>query len=249
MLLPSNPLMEPCMTHPVFFRLLLCVSTGLAALAWAPARAAELATETRPLAGFDSVAARGSIDIVLRQGAREAVTVQAERDLLPLIETVVEPGRVLRIGLKKGESMHTRQPVVVTVDVVELKSLSGSGSGDILVETLKTPALSLSLSGSGDAQLRQLQAGEFRVNIAGSGDVAAAGSVGRFEASIAGSGDVRAQDLSADDVRVNIAGSGDARVTAHKALSVSIVGSGDVQYSGEAAVRSSVVGSGTVTRR
>lgn len=236
------------MTHPAFFRLLLCLATGLTALSVAPARAAELAAETRALSGFDSIALRGSVDVVVRQGTREAVTVQAERALLPIIETAVD-GRVLRIGVKKGESVYAREPMVVTVDVVELKSLSGSGSGDIRVESLKTPSLLLSLAGSGDAGLQQLQAGDLRISIAGSGDVVAAGGVGRLDVSIAGSGDVSAPDLSADDVRINIAGSGDVRVTAHKALSVSIAGSGDVQYSGDATVRSSVMGSGTVTRR
>lgn len=213
-----------------------------------------VATETREISGFAAIALRGNIDLVVRQGTREAVQVSTEDNLLPLLQTTLEDGRdgqrTLRIQWKNGESVRSTRPAVVTVDLIRLAALSAGGSGDITVEPLKTPSLSLSISGSSNARLRQLDTDQFTLGIAGSGSVQAAGKAARLEISIAGSGDVRARELVADDASVSIAGSGNASVNAAKTLAVAIAGSGDVDYPGGAALtRNRIAGSGTIRHR
>ena len=211
------------------------------------------ATETRNVSDFEAIALSGAMDLVVRQGSKEAVEVTADDNLLPLLETVVESGsngRTLHVRFKRGERVNTKGPIKVNVNVVKLSGLSAAGSGDIRVEGLKTPLLKLSVSGSSDARLNELTTDALEVRIAGSGDVQANGAAKALKVSIAGSGDVQMSALAADDVTVSIAGSGDAVVQANKSLGVSIAGSGDVQYSGTAtAVRSSVAGSGQVTKK
>ena len=250
--------------HPTFARLLapalvslFCLVTlpltlPLAAQAASVSGSGKVSTETRSLADFQAVALNGSVDLVVRQGAAQSVLVQADDNLLPLLETVVEStaqGATLVVRWKKGQSLYTRSKVLITVVLPRLSALSASGSGDIRVEPFNTPALKLSLSGSGDAKLQSLNTADFGINISGSGDVAANGSATKLSISIAGSGDVRLADLKSDDVTVSIAGSGDAAVNANKTLEVRIAGSGDVSYSGNAAVKSKVAGSGSVNKR
>jgi hypothetical protein len=211
------------------------------------------ATETRDASGISTITLRGDINVIVRQGAREGLQVTADDNLLALVQTVVEgsgDNKTLRIQWKPGESIHTRGKAVVTVDVVKLDAVASSGSGDITIEPLKTPALSLSISGSSDARLNQLDTAHFSITIAGSGDVRANGKAAKLEVSIAGSGDVKTRDLAADDVSISIAGSGDASVQANKTLAVSIAGSGDVEYSGAATLaKSRVAGSGSIRQR
>ncbi len=235
----------------------LFLAAGLAAILCAPSFAATTgsgtpATEMRQVSDFQAILLEGSMDLVVRQGTREAVEVRADDNLLPLIATAVEEGaagRTLRIGVKRGESIRSRTPIVVTVDLLRLTALASSGSGNVVVEALKTPRLALSISGSSDLRAKALSADELSLSIAGSGDVLLAGKTTGFKVSIAGSGSLRAHELAADEVRVSIAGSGDAQVNANKTLSVSIAGSGDVEYSGNPSVKRSVVGSGNVTRK
>jgi hypothetical protein len=80
--------------------------------------------------------------------------------------------------------------MVVTVDVVTLRALSVSGSGDVVCDELETPTLRLSLAGSGKVRLRQLNADETAIKVSGSGDVHLAGRTGKLGLSIAGSGNV-----------------------------------------------------------
>ena len=230
--------------------LLLAVLAATAApCVYAATGSGHPASEARAVSDFQAITAAGPIKLVVRQAAREALQLRADDNLLPLIETTVEAG-TLRIAPKRGENLNTRTPIVATIDVVNLKSLSLSGSGDVLVETLKTPSLALSLSGSSDAKLRGLATDELGVKVSGSGNVEAAGSAAKLKISVSGSGDVRTRELASDDVTVSIAGSGDANVTANKTLSVSIAGSGDVVYGGSGAlVKSSIAGSGSVKQR
>ena len=250
--------------HPTFARWLAPAFVSLACLVALPmalpltAQAASLSrsgksvTETRSLADFQAVALNGSMDLVVRQGATQSVQVEADDNLLPLLETVVEStgqGATLVVRWKKGQSLYTRSKVSITVTVPKLSALTAAGSGDIKVESFNTPALKLSLSGSGDAKLQGLSTADFGISISGSGDVVANGSATKLSIRIAGSGDVRLMDLKSDDVSVSVAGSGDVAVNAAKTLDVRIAGSGDVSYSGNPAVKSKVAGSGSVNKR
>jgi Putative auto-transporter adhesin, head GIN domain len=225
----------------------------LAAHAATTSGSGKAATESREVSGFAAISLRGDMNLVVRQGAREGVQVTADDNLLPLLQTVVEGSgdkRTLVIQWPRGESIRMRTQAVVTVDVVKLTALASSGSGDIVVEMLKTPELALSISGSSDAKLMKLDAEQLRVSIAGSGDVQASGKAGQFSVSIAGSGDVRSRELVADDVNISIAGSGNASVQANKTLAVSVAGSGDVEYGGAATLtKSRVAGSGSIRQR
>lgn len=241
-------------SHPARRRYLLAAAALLSAPAWALTRGSgRRATENRDVSGFEAVAVAGDIELVLRQGEKEAVAISADDNVLPLIETVVEPGRhgrTLYIRLRRGESVFMSGPIKAAVDVLQLKGLALAGSGSATVGALQTPRLELSVAGSGDVRLAELRTESLQLRVSGSSDVTAAGSAREFSLRIAGSGDVDAAALVSEEVTVSIAGSGDAKVTANKALKVSIAGSGDVSYGGSVTeVRRSIAGSGSLKRR
>ena len=229
----------------------LFVTLALLALVGLPT-AGQAATETRALAEFQGIDLSGSMDLKVRQGTPQSVQVEADDKLLPLLETVVEGSGAdarLKVRWKRGQSVHTRAKVVVTIVVPKLHAVALAGSGDLQLDALDTPALKLSISGAGDARFKELSTEDLVLSMSGSGDVAGQGKARRLKISIAGSGDVRLAELLSDEVRVSIAGSGDAAVNAQKTLEVSIAGSGDVTYVGTPSVKSSVAGSGSVTKR
>lgn len=234
--------------------LLVAACLALALNLWPPAWGATTtgsgvaATETRSPGSFDKLQVAGRIEVTVRQAAQPQVTVTADDNLLPLIETVVD-GDTLKVRVRDDNQVSTRRPVRVTVDAVTLSSIKLAGTGDLRVEAFKTPKLALALAGAGDADLQALDTDDLSLSIAGSGDIKAAGRAGALALSIAGSGDADLMQLVAKAVKVRIAGSGDARVHADASLDVRIAGSGDVAYTGEARdVHSSVAGSGSVSR-
>jgi hypothetical protein len=239
---------------PLAVRRSLLLAAGAATVLPASAVRAATSSEVRSLEPFSAIALRGNIDLRVRQSAQQRVEVSADTALLSALQTTVEVRDgvpTLVVQWARGESMRlTSGPARVTVDVVALSALSASGSGDVDVQALRTPALALSIAGSSDAALRGLETARLRIAIAGSGDVVASGRAEALEVSIAGSGDVQARDLASDTATVSIAGSGDASLRVAKSLSVSVSGSGDVEYTGGATlVQSRVAGSGTVRQR
>ena len=208
-------------------------------------------TETRAVSGFQAIATRGSVKLVLRQGTREGVELRGDDNILPLIETrVVDRGGVptLEIGTKEGASYSTREPLVAAVDLITLRALKISGSSDVVCDALKVPALQIAVSGSSKLKLQQLAIDDLALAVAGSGDAEFSGRATKLSLKISGSGDADTRALEADDVAVSVAGSGDVRVNARKTLAVSLAGSGSVGYTGAATVTSSIAGIGRVKK-
>jgi hypothetical protein len=232
---------------------------ALSCASWlAPTLAAEtvigsgkLQTETRAVSGFQAVALRGGMNLVLRQGTRESVQVRADHNLLPLIETrVVDRAGLptLEIDSKSGTSYTTRSEMTVTVDLITLKALTLGGSGNTSCERLKTERLNAALDGSGSLDLGRLDAEVLNLRLSGSGGVQAAGSASRVELVVNGSANADLHALQADRVAVRIAGSGDASVHARRELTVAIAGSGNLHYAGEPVLKRSISGSGGIER-
>ena len=212
----------------------------------------KLQTEPRAVGSFSAIELHGSMNLVLRQAAREAVELRADDNLLTLVETrVVSRSGVptLEVRVRDGSSYSSRIPITLTVDVVTLSALSVRGSGSVSGEGLKAPALKIVLAGSSDVKLHKLSLDEASLKISGSGNAELSGKAARLSLSISGSGDINSRELEADEVSVSIAGSGGASVNARKALGVSIAGSGSVDYVGDATVKTSVAGSGRVKKR
>lgn len=206
-------------------------------------------SEERAVAGFSGIAISfsGRVDVV--QSGRESLTLSADDNVLPLIETVVE-NNILHVRMvKRPLNLHTRTPMRVTLHVKTLDSVAINGSGDLHAPVLKSGKFSIAIHGSGDVRLGAITADAISVKVRGSGDVFAAGKADSIDISIAGSGDVKAGRLETRRAEVAIAGSGDAQVWAREALSVAVAGSGDVEYFGDPKLSSRIVGSGALKRR
>ena len=218
-----------------------------AAAAWSSVRGNGVRrSEARTVSGFTGIAMSVPGQLELRLGPTESLTIEADDNLLPLIETTVSHG-TLQIRPKRDQDIDpTVLRIVVQARQVELLSLAGSGS--ISADALKGAALKLDVGGSGSIVLQRADIEELSVSMAGSGNANLAGRARTLKVSVAGSGNVSAAALPADEARVSIAGSGLATVSARSSLRASIAGSGSVRYQGDPKVERSIAGSGDIQR-
>jgi hypothetical protein len=187
-----------------------------------------VASEAREVAGFTDVRVNGSGEVVIEQTGDESLSVEAEDNILPLLETKVSDG-VLRLGTKPNVSINTTRPIRYRITVKQLTGVGIAGSGSIRASGIETKTLAVNISGSGSAHL-----------------------VGKADAAdlrISGSGSYDAEKLQAGTVRVNISGSGGATVNATDRLDATVSGSGSVKYVGTPTVQKHISGSGSVARR
>jgi len=200
----------------------------------------------RNVGAFTVLRLDSSIDVHARQGATPSVSVHADDNIEPLIETTVE-GDSLVVRMKKGASFSTHHNVVVNVVFTSLTAVQQHGSGDLHIDKVSGPKFESTIAGSGDLQIDSAQVGSFALSIAGSGDVVIAGSADEARFGVAGSGDINARNFAARKVSISISGSGDAHVNATEAIDARVAGSGDVTYSGHPHdVTRRVSGSGSV---
>jgi len=200
----------------------------------------------RKVGAFTVLRLDSSVDVHAHQGATPSVTVHADDNIEPLIETTVD-GDTLVVRLRKGVSFHTNRDIVVDVVFTSLTATQQHGSGDLHIDKLSAPKLESTIAGSGNLNIDSAQLGAFALSIAGSGDVTIAGSADEARFGVAGSGDIDARDFAAKRVSVSISGSGDARVNATEAIDAKVAGSGDVSYAGHPHdVSRRVSGSGSI---
>src|SRR5438067_463818 len=173
-----------------------------------PGAAVAVLHQARTVYRFSAIELRGVGDAVVTIGGQEALTVEAEDNLLPSITTTVS-NDTLVLELKTG---RPTKPIVYRVTARELTALTTSGAGDIEANGLTTSRLRTSQNGAGDIRLGQLTAQELESSMSGAGSLDASGTVATLTLTMAGAGKLNGRDLSVRDARFTITGAGDAVV-------------------------------------
>lgn len=199
----------------------------------------------REVTGFDRLIVQGPIDVRIQAADSDRVSVHADDNIAPLIETTLQ-GNALVIGLRQGASFRTRSRIYVKVQARAVHGIVLRGSSEVRADRIDADVFDATIQGAGDIRIESVLANAVAVSIAGSGDFRAAGEATSFGVVIDGAGDVYADKLQAKQVAVRIRGSGDARVHARDELKVVIDGSGDVRYRGTPKVSRRISGSGSV---
>ena len=184
-------------------------------------------TESREVSDFNEIVLGGSGRVVVEVTGTESLTIEAEDNIMPLLETRVSNGR---LRLDTNRSISPTVEVVYTITAATLDGLVISGSGTVEAEAIDGIDFQADISGSGNIELEGMLSGLLSVSISGSGE---------FDG----------ETLTAPDGEVDVSGSGNAVVNVTDTLEVSVSGSGDVGYLGEPSVDSEVSGSGNVSQR
>jgi hypothetical protein len=202
--------------------------------------------EDRQVSGFDGVSVSGGGELILTQGDEEALTIETDDNLLPLIQSEVRNGR-LSIG-PRNVNLRPTKSVRYQLKLKKLNDLELSGSVRVEADHIQTERLALSISGSGNMNVAHLETQVLSTHISGSGSTSASGRAETQDIHISGSGDHHASDLKSSKAVASISGSGHASLWVTETLTAHISGSGSVEYRGDARVNSHLSGSGKVRR-
>ncbi|GAA0878602.1 head GIN domain-containing protein [Algoriphagus jejuensis] len=188
-------------------------------------------SETRSLGSFSEVHSGGSWDVILVERDKEEVKIEAKGIALSKVKTEID-GDVLKLGLERGNYNNVNLKFYVTYR--NLEGLKCSGFGRMTVKSdVVADDFYISLSGSGDVIMQSLRADELEASISGSAKISIeSGAVGDAEIKQSGSGDFVAEDLAIEDLDVSKSGSGSTKVGDLGEVSLRSSGSGDLIYSG-----------------
>ena len=225
--------LRPTNASPAFFLFLLCL------LLVQPARAldfgvgalegtGEVVREARTAGPFRSLKLQTLARVVVRTGDRDAVEVQAEANVLPLITTRVERGALVVEDTKRFKSSNAE----VTVTVRQLERLDAGGATAVVAEGLSGPSLSLSAGGASAITLKALAVDQLRADLGGACALKMSGTAGRVALDMGGTAAVQAGDLEAGSVSIDAGGTAQALVWATQSLRISAGGVAGVRYYG-----------------
>ena len=206
--------------------------------------------QSRSVHGFHGVSVSGGIDLYLSDGP-EAVSISANsaetRD--HIVTEVV--GGVLQIHMEENWNHNTdNSRMKAYVSLTNLRTLEGSGGGDIVFENLiKSDELDIRLSGGGTLK-GKLNANHLVISQSGGSDLNLAGEVQNLSLNASGGGSLKGFGLVTEYASIQTSGGSETELTVNKELKAVVSGGGDVTYKGHATVREiKSSGGGSVTHK
>src|SRR5258708_2714183 len=182
-------------------------------------------TEKRDLPAFTSIETTGAFEVELTCQKPASFEIEADDNILPLVETEVKGG-VLRVTTTKNYS--SSGGIALRINVPNLESVRSTGAGKFHILDLKNAS--------------------FKIESTGAATVVAEGQSKSIEISSTGAGKIDAHDLRANTADVRVTGAAGVEVNASDELDVT-AGAGRVTYSGSPKVNKHISGAGEVTKK
>lgn len=187
-----------------------------------------VAKESRTISGFSKVDLSGVGDLTIDVNGSEALTIEADDNIMPLIETEVR-GDMLHIGLKRGTTIQRATRLHYTLSAKQLSGMTVSGAGNVTASNIDSSNMEVVTSGAG------------RISMSGKATVQTI--------TLSGAGDFQGENLQGETANVTTSGVGRAVVNAGKTVNVTISGAGSVEYIGNPQVTQQISGVGSVKQR
>ena len=211
--------------------LILVVSSCTSAQSWKTVYGnKKVVTKERKTDSFTGIKVSSGIDVYLKQGNNETVSVEADENLHEYILTEVRGG-VLNVYSEYSIREAERKRVYVTMK--EVNSVKTTSAGDVFGETpINSDRLELSASSAGDIKL-EVHAKNTNIDISSSGDITISGETDMLRADLSSAGDLNAFDLKAREADVSASSAGDADVSVSERITARASSAGDINYKGD----------------
>lgn len=203
-----------------------------------------IAIETRPLEAWSAVSLSCPGTLELERGENLGITIEAEDNILPLIETYVDGNRLVVRFAPGPRSVRPTQPIRFQATTPDIEVMTISGAGDIRAPRIEREHLALDVSGSGSIDVASAAVSTLASRISGSGSLTVRGDAVEHDVRISGSGNLHAREVTSQRAHVEISGSGNAMMRVEREIEGRISGSGSIVYSGQPNVSLRTSGSG-----
>lgn len=202
--------------------------------------------QERSISAFTGIDVGGAFHVYITQGDSEGLIVEADENLLDVIETEVR-GSTLKI--RTSEDIQDSKALNIYVTFKDLKELDISGACHLTSENkLKLGDLEMDCSGASDIDLK-LSAANLDLDCSGASNMDLYGSAESIEMDISGASHVDASDLEAKTCTAEVSGASHGKVFVTGELSAEVSGAGSLKYKGDAVIKQhDVSGAGSMKK-
>jgi Putative auto-transporter adhesin, head GIN domain len=207
--------------------------------------------ETRTFSGLTGVNHKGVGTMLVTQGDRDELRIEADPEVRSRIITEVEDG-VLVIThdhdfvdwMRVWSKSHDPLRFFLTIKDIRLLKISGAAS--VKAPGIKGDSLELINSGAGTQTIDNLDVRKFKAELSGAGSMVIAGKVDEETIKLSGAGSFNGTRLESRKADVRLSGVGSASVWVTESLSTNLSGMGSVEYYGEPQVTQKKTGLGSL---
>jgi len=200
--------------------------------------------ETRVVGEFTGVSVssgiRGEVEI-----GRQHVELEADDNVLPFIETVIDDG-VLVVRFKPHTSLNTRTETVVHVSAPAIDVLESSGGSGLRAQLTAVEDLSIESSGGGDVQAHNVAVKHLRAQVSGGGALVLEGSADEVKLGMSGGSRCKGDKLQARAIRIQASGGSTARLAVSEKVRGVASGGSVIHVRGRPEVRVSTSGGSSI---
>jgi hypothetical protein len=185
-----------------------------------------LKTEEREVSEFTQVEVSGSLDVIFKPAEVEGLTIEADDNILPLLEASVDSG-ILHLKIRDFTSINNATiHVTVFYRTLDAVVLNGPSSGTAL--EISQQKLSATLSGPANLTL--------------------GGVVDALTLNLSGPSSVKGFALTTQNTSANLSGATNAQITVEKTLTASLSGASTLTYQGDPSITETHSGPSTLQK-
>lgn len=187
-------------------------------------------SDRRNIGSFKGVKAAEGIDVYLKKGDKESVTVEASGIAIEKVITELS-GDYLKIHVDEGRYSRSRT-IKVYVTYVDISKLSASSAANIYCEgIIKTKSLALSSSSAGTIDIG-IDVETLTVNASSAADVELKGKAKYVDIDVSSAAEVDAYDLEAEEATASASSGGSIKISVKQKIEARASSGGSVRYRG-----------------
>lgn len=208
-------------------------------------------SETRTFSGLTGVHHKGVGIMLITQGEKDELRIEADPEIRSRIITEVKDGvLVIRHDHDFVDWMRlwtkSLDPLRFFLTLKDIRTIKLSGAGTIKAPSVKGDTLELINSGAGEQIIENLDVRTFKAELSGAGSMEVAGKVDEQVIKLSGAGKFNGARLESRKAEVKLSGVGNASVWVKENLAVNLSGVGSVEYYGEPQVTEKKTGLGSL---
>lgn len=166
--------------------------------------------EERTIDYVSEVDINGNFKIEITCGKTNSLKIEAEDNIIPLVETKVDDEK---ITIRTKEKITNLREIRILLTIHSLTELDTDGKSTIIIKGVNSDELDLTMDGEGEIDIE--------------------GKVDDLSISMDGEGKILAKNLQSKNAYVSPYGEGNVEVYARKALKAKVKGEGVVDYWGD----------------
>ena len=192
--------------------------------------------EKREVSEFHGLEVSGSIEAEVTIGDVPSVTLRFDDNLLPLVVTEVNDGKLV-VRYKPGSSIVTTSPQKLIVVARGLDSLAAKGASRLTAEVGESKSLKLEVAGAAIAKVAGLSVEEVDAQVSGASRLTLSGTAKSATIHAEGASNFQGDAATFEFAKVQFSGASRGEVKATRSIDADLSGASSLKIMGEPKAR------------